>query len=84
MVGANWRIRLNELSREGRWFEMGDLISDDMLNEFAVVAPVDELAHAVKARYQGLLDRVAYYFPFMPEDEERKAVWQNAAEVFTT
>jgi len=75
---------LNGLSREGRWFEMGELISDEVLNEFAVVAPMDELAHAVKARYQGLLDRVAYYFPFMPEDEERKAVWQNAAEVFTT
>ena len=63
--------RLNGLSREERWFEMGELISDEMLNTFAVVAPVDELAHAVKARYEGLLDRVGYYFHFLPEEAER-------------
>jgi probable F420-dependent oxidoreductase len=77
-------MRLNAMSREGRWYEMGDLISDEMLREFAVVAPVDELAHAVKARYAGLLDRVAYYFPFDPKDAERAAVWRSAAEVFAS
>jgi len=76
--------RLNGLSREGRWFEMGELIDDEMLNTFAVVAPVDELAQAVKARYEGLLDRVGYYFPFLPEEEERAIVWQGAAKVFAS
>ena len=42
-----------DLSREQRWFEMGELISDEMLKTFAVIAPVDELAQAVKARYEG-------------------------------
>lgn len=74
--------RLNAMSREGRWFEMGELISDEMLNEFAVVAPADELAAAVKARYEGLLDRVGYYFAFAPEETEREIVWRSAAEVF--
>ncbi len=74
--------RLNAMSREGRWFEMGDLISDEMLAEFAVIAPQDELAHAVKARYEGLLDRIGYYFPFVPSEQEREAVWRGAAEVF--
>jgi probable F420-dependent oxidoreductase len=76
--------RLNILSREGKWFEMGDLISDEMLHEFAVVAPTDELAHAVKERYDGLLDRVGYYFPFEPTHEERAKIWRGAAEVFTS
>ena len=74
--------RLNGLSREQRWFEMGELIGDEVLNTFAVVAPVDELPHAVKARYEGLLDRVGYYFPFLPEEAERAIVWQGAANVF--
>ncbi|MGQ9910146.1 MAG: TIGR03617 family F420-dependent LLM class oxidoreductase [Candidatus Flexifilum sp.] len=74
--------RLNALSREGRWFEMGELISDEMLNEFAVVAPVDELAHAVKARYTGLLDRIGYYFPFIPGEADKALVWQKAADAF--
>ncbi|MBN1967347.1 MAG: TIGR03617 family F420-dependent LLM class oxidoreductase [Anaerolineae bacterium] len=72
---------LGGLARQGRWAEMADLISDEMLYEFAVVAPVDELAARVRARYDGLLDRVAYYFPFEPG--ERDAVWQNALATFT-
>lgn len=74
--------RLNALSREGRWFEMADHISDEMLAEFAVIAPYDELAEAVKARYDGLLDRVGYYFPYDPADADKTIVWERAAQVF--
>ncbi len=76
--------RLHGMSKEGRWFEMGELISDDMLNEFAVVAPISELAETVKSRYDGLLDRVSYYFPFAPGDADKQTVWENAAAVFCT
>lgn len=75
--------RLNALSRQGRWQEMGGLISDEMLAEVAVVAPVDELAHAMKARYEGLLDRVGYYLPFDPSDKTKERLWRGAAEVFS-
>jgi probable F420-dependent oxidoreductase len=76
--------RLNQMSREGRWYEMGELISDDMLHQFAVVAPIDEIAHAVKERYDGLLDRIGYYFPFVPNDAEKDHLWRSAAEVFSS
>lgn len=76
--------QLNAMSREGRWYEMGDLISDDILETFAVVALEDELPHAVRERYEGLLDRVGYYFPFVPEDTEKASLWKHAAEVFGT
>jgi probable F420-dependent oxidoreductase len=75
--------RLNLMSRQGRWFEMAELISDDILHEFAVVAPADELAHAVRERYAGLLDRVGYYFPFVPDDAGKAALWRSAAGVFS-
>jgi len=74
--------QLNKLSRENRWFEMGDLISDDVLAEFAVMAPFDELGPAVRERYDGLLDGIGYYFPYVPEETERAALWQNAADTF--
>jgi probable F420-dependent oxidoreductase len=74
--------RLNQMSREARWAEMWELISDEMLHEFAVVAPVHELAYRVKERYEGLLDRVSYYWPFNPEEEDKKYIWENAAKVF--
>ncbi|MBZ0276449.1 MAG: TIGR03617 family F420-dependent LLM class oxidoreductase [Anaerolineae bacterium] len=50
--------RLNQMSREGKWTEMWQEISDEMLHEIAVVAPPDELPHKLKERYDGLLDRV--------------------------
>ena len=72
--------RLSVLVRQGQWTEMVSLISDEILETFAVVAPVNTLAEQVKARYDGLLDRVGYYYPFVPG--EREAVWRNAQTVF--
>ncbi len=74
--------RPGQLARDGRWTEMSGLISDDMLNAVAVVAPPDELAEAVKARYAGLLDRVGYYLPFQPDDAGMRPVWDGASRVF--
>lgn len=74
--------RLNAMSREGRWAEMWQEISDDMLNEFAVVAPPEDLPHKVKERYAGLLDRVGFYFPFVPDGADKKLIWDSAAQVF--
>ena len=54
---------LHRLSREGDWDGMGSLIDDTILGEFAVVAPVDELAAKIRARCDGLIDRVLVGFP---------------------
>ena len=35
---------LNRMSKEGKWKEMGDLIDDEILHTFAVVAEPEELA----------------------------------------
>lgn len=74
--------RLSGMARAGQWQEMDALISDDMLREIAVVAPVDMLADAVKERYDGLLDRVGYYLPFNPDASAERGIWQGAAWVF--
>ncbi len=58
--------RLNALSRRGAWGEMSALISDEMLETFAVAAPEAELGAALRERYQGLADRLALYIPFHP------------------
>ncbi len=73
---------LNGMSRAGKWFEMGALINDEMLDTFAVMAPFDQLAQAVRERYAGLLDRVGYYFPFNPDESDKRPIWDNAAETF--
>jgi probable F420-dependent oxidoreductase len=70
------------MSKSGQWAEMWEQISDEMLAHFAVVAPVDELAAAVQARYTGLLTRVGYYHPFDPSNQEQAALWRGAVDVF--
>ena len=54
---------LHRLSREGDWDTMGSLIDDAMLGEFAVVAPVGDLVEKIRARCDGLIDRVLLGFP---------------------
>jgi probable F420-dependent oxidoreductase len=55
---------LNRLSKEGRWAEMGELIDDDMLATFAVVAPIDRVAGGLKGRWGDVLDRLSFYAPY--------------------
>jgi probable F420-dependent oxidoreductase len=58
--------RLSGLAKDGDWEAMGRLIGDEMLEVFAVEAPLDRLGAAVKQRYRGILDRVALYLPYQP------------------
>ncbi len=60
------------LSIEGKWQEMASRITDEMLDEFAVIGTYDEIVAKIKARCDGLIDRVAFTLPVRsPEDEER-------------
>ena len=45
---------------------MADLITDEMLDTYAVTATYDKLRDALVARYDGLLDRTALYQPYQP------------------
>jgi probable F420-dependent oxidoreductase len=47
--------------REDKWTAMRDLVDDDVLATFAVVADPAELAAAVEERYAGLIDRFSVY-----------------------
>jgi alkanesulfonate monooxygenase SsuD/methylene tetrahydromethanopterin reductase-like flavin-dependent oxidoreductase (luciferase family) len=49
---------LRALSRSGEWEAMAALIDDEMLGEFAVVAPLSEVADKLWQRCDGVLDRV--------------------------
>ncbi len=54
---------LNVLSKQGKWEEMGTLITDEMIEEFAVVAEPQKVAAGLKARYGDVIDRVASMAP---------------------
>lgn len=72
--------RLNTLLRRNRWHEMHELISDNMLEHFAVIAPPEELPYKLRERYHGLLDRAGFYFPFEPTDNSKQVIWRHAVK----
>jgi probable F420-dependent oxidoreductase len=53
--------QLNALSRRQSWSEMTDLITDEVLETFAVTGNV---AQALKARFAGTIDRISLYTPY--------------------
>jgi hypothetical protein len=60
--------------------EMPMLITDEMLNEFAVVTEEDKLADELKKRYAGVADRLTLYTPFVPG--ERDEWWRGLVDEF--
>jgi len=65
---------LHRLSKEGQWDAMGSLIDDDMLEAFAVVAPVHDVARKIRDRCDGVIDRVLIGFPASIDDATVTAV----------
>ena len=61
---------LNNLSKQGEWVKMGDLIDDDVLNAFAVVAEPDQIGAELKKRYAGVVDRCSFYAPYRTDPEQ--------------
>ncbi len=60
-------VELNALSRgtdPDRWRRMGDLVDDEVLRTFAVVAEPDRLGAALLERYAGIVDRFTFYTPY--------------------
>jgi alkanesulfonate monooxygenase SsuD/methylene tetrahydromethanopterin reductase-like flavin-dependent oxidoreductase (luciferase family) len=64
---------LNTMSKQGRWKEMGTLITDDMINAFGVMGEPQEIAPEMLRRYGGYVDRTSASFP-VSNDEQRSAI----------
>lgn len=68
---------LHRLSLQGDWDGMGALIDDEVLEAFAVVAPIDKLAAKIRDRCDGVIDRVMVGFPRDTPDATVTAVLQE-------
>jgi probable F420-dependent oxidoreductase len=56
--------QLNVLSRRQEWTQMGDLITDDVLEAFAVSGTPAEAAAAIWQRFGDIATRVSLYTPY--------------------
>ena len=71
---------LGDLAIRQRWGEMSALISDEMLDVYAVRGRWADLPRLIQRRYGGLLDRVMYYMPYVSGAMDER--WQQAAAGF--
>jgi len=52
--------QLHEMSVQGKWKEMPKLITQEMVEEFAVVATFDNVVEKMRERYQGIVDCIDF------------------------
>jgi probable F420-dependent oxidoreductase len=75
------QTELNGLSKQGKWVEMGELIDDDVLNAFAVVAGPDGVGAELKRRYGGVVDRCSFYAPYKTDPQQWAKVIEDLKSV---
>jgi probable F420-dependent oxidoreductase len=55
-------MELHELSKDDEWAEMTELVTDEMVDAFAIRAPPEDLADELLDSYGGVADRVQLQF----------------------
>ncbi|HEX6312083.1 MAG TPA: LLM class F420-dependent oxidoreductase [Acidimicrobiia bacterium] len=65
---------LNRLSKTGGWAELGSLVTDEMVEAFAVRGTAAELPGRIHARYGDLIDRVSFNAPYRRDPERWAAL----------
>ena len=66
---------LHRLSMEGKWAEMTNEITDEMLNEFAVVGTYDEIVPKIKERYAGVVNTLGFGYSTITAEQEERLRW---------
>jgi probable F420-dependent oxidoreductase len=65
---------LNAMSKRGEWDAMGACITDEILDQFAIVARPDEVPGRLKKRYGDSIDRVLATFALSDDAQRKKAM----------
>ena len=79
-VGAGeLQAELNTMSKQGRWVEMGGLIDEELMRQFAVVAEPEGIAAGIKSRFGDVVDRTSAAYAQLPKDDRARIVQQLTA-----
>lgn len=70
---------LNKMSKQGRWEEMGTLIGDDLIKEFAVIGEPGDIPGQIKSRYGDIIDRTSAAYAHIPKSERTKLIAELSA-----
>jgi probable F420-dependent oxidoreductase len=72
---------LNALVRADRWSEMASLISDEVLDAFAIVAPPEGIPDALQARFGDVITRISLYLPYDRDPSSWEPVVRRIAKL---
>ena len=65
---------LNTLSKRGEWEAMGDLITPEVLEAFAVVGAPETVAPELHKRYGDVIQRISFYAPYKSDPARWRGV----------
>jgi len=68
------QTELNGLSKQGKWADMANLITDDVLDAFAIQCDLDQVADKMIERFGGAVDRTGFYVPITQDADARAQV----------
>jgi probable F420-dependent oxidoreductase len=63
---------LHRKSVEGDWKGMAELITDEMVDTYAVTGTYADIGRKIRERYAGLLDRTSLYQPYQPGTDDSR------------
>ena len=63
---------LHRLSIEGKWDEMGDVVTDEMMEEFCVIGTWDEIVGKMREKYAGINTQVGFSADPRDPDEDAR------------
>jgi probable F420-dependent oxidoreductase len=65
---------LNAMSKRGEWQAMGESITDEMLETFAVVTTPEDIPEQMLRRFGDLVDRLSFYAPYRSDPDRWQAI----------
>jgi probable F420-dependent oxidoreductase len=70
--------RLQDLVKTGRLAEAPNLVTEEVLAEFSVRGSFEEVAERMRAKYEGVVDRVGFYIPVIGGANENE--WEEVVK----
>ena len=71
--------KLNAMSKQGRWGEMGELIDEETMRHFAVVAAPERIAGEFKSRFGDIVHRTSAAYAQLPREDRARIVAELTA-----
>ena len=68
------QVELNSMSKQGKWQEMGEMITDDILNVFSVMHEPGKVVTEIQSRFGDIINRTSGGFTFVDTEDRLEMI----------